>query len=166
MTQRAGRAARLGPGTVVRCRIDAVFDGPAGPEVVDWKTGRPPRSEQDLAEASVFELSDLGELAPNLTGQSRGQLAMLAEQIGLVDAARRMTSGRDWRDRLQGVRLLSAVGGGGELVSELMDDPHPAVRAADATSSPIEAIPRPRSTSVASAAITSRTTSVASTSRP
>ncbi|HEX8391272.1 MAG TPA: HEAT repeat domain-containing protein [Longimicrobium sp.] len=71
----------------------------------------------------------LTELAPNLTGQSRAQLAVLAEQIGLVDAARRMAASRDWRDRLHGVRLLAGVGGGGELVPGLMDDPHPAVRA-------------------------------------
>ncbi|WP_127130477.1 ATP-dependent DNA helicase [Georgenia sp. SYP-B2076] len=40
-------------GTIVRCRIDAVFDGPGGVEVVDWKTGRPPRSPEELAEREM-----------------------------------------------------------------------------------------------------------------
>ena len=40
-------------GTIVRCRIDAVFDGPDGVEVVDWKTGRPPRGPEELAEREM-----------------------------------------------------------------------------------------------------------------
>ena len=39
-------------GTIVRCRIDAVFpdhEHPGGYIVVDWKTGRPPSSAEDLA---------------------------------------------------------------------------------------------------------------------
>ncbi|WP_324649733.1 ATP-dependent DNA helicase [Georgenia sp. H159] len=36
-------------GTVVRCRIDAVFDDEHGVDVVDWKTGAPPRDAQTLA---------------------------------------------------------------------------------------------------------------------
>ncbi|QDB80085.1 ATP-dependent helicase [Georgenia wutianyii] len=36
-------------GTVVRCRIDAVFDDEHGLDVVDWKTGAPPRDEETLA---------------------------------------------------------------------------------------------------------------------
>ncbi|MFD1504421.1 ATP-dependent helicase [Georgenia yuyongxinii] len=40
-------------GTIVRCRIDAVFDGPDGVEVVDWKTGRPPRTPSELAEREM-----------------------------------------------------------------------------------------------------------------
>ena len=40
-------------GTIVRCRIDAVFDGPGGVEVVDWKTGRPPRGDEELAEREM-----------------------------------------------------------------------------------------------------------------
>src|SRR5690606_16033696 len=37
-------------GTVVRCRIDAVFDDEHGVHVVDWKTGTPPRDARALAE--------------------------------------------------------------------------------------------------------------------
>ncbi|WP_413452285.1 ATP-dependent DNA helicase [Georgenia phoenicis] len=36
-------------GTVVRCRIDAVFDDEQGLHVVDWKTGAPPRDAHTLA---------------------------------------------------------------------------------------------------------------------
>ncbi|PYG00552.1 DNA helicase-2 / ATP-dependent DNA helicase PcrA [Georgenia satyanarayanai] len=36
-------------GTVVRCRIDAVFDDEQGLQVVDWKTGAPPRDAHTLA---------------------------------------------------------------------------------------------------------------------
>jgi hypothetical protein len=69
------------------------------------------------------------ELVPSITGQSRDHLARLAREIGLIPIAERMAGGRDWRDRLHGVRLLAAVGGGAEVVPPLLDDPHPAVRA-------------------------------------
>ena len=69
------------------------------------------------------------ELVPSITGQSRDHLARLAQDIGLVPIAERMARARDWRDRLHGVRLLSAVGGGAQAVPPLLDDPHPAVRA-------------------------------------
>lgn len=69
------------------------------------------------------------ELVPSITGQSRDQLAQLAREIGLIPVAERMAARRDWRDRLHGVRLLSAVGGGADIVPPLLDDPHPAVRA-------------------------------------
>lgn len=69
------------------------------------------------------------ELVPSITGQSRDHLAQLAREIGLIPIAERMAAGRDWRDRLHGVRLLSAVGGGDRIVPPLLEDPHPAVRA-------------------------------------
>src|SRR5699024_6059125 len=40
-------------GTVVRCRIDAVFDDDRGVHVVDWKTGAPPRDAAALAEREL-----------------------------------------------------------------------------------------------------------------
>ena len=69
------------------------------------------------------------ELVPSLSGQSREHLARLAHEIGLVPVAERMATGKDWRDRLHGVRLLGAVGGGASIVPALLDDPDPAVRA-------------------------------------
>lgn len=68
------------------------------------------------------------ELVPSITGQSRDHLARLAREIGLIPIAEGMAGGRDWRDRLHGVRLLAAVGGGDAVVPPLLDDPHPAVR--------------------------------------
>lgn len=69
------------------------------------------------------------ELVPSITGLSRDHLARLAREIGLIPIAEEMAAGKDWRDRLHGVRLLSAVGGGDAVVPPLLDDPHPAVRA-------------------------------------
>ncbi|MFC7406416.1 ATP-dependent helicase [Georgenia alba] len=40
-------------GTIVRCRIDAVFASDGAFEVVDWKTGRPPRTDEELAEKEM-----------------------------------------------------------------------------------------------------------------
>ncbi|MEE6287960.1 ATP-dependent DNA helicase [Georgenia sp. MJ173] len=40
-------------GTVIRCRIDAVFDDDLGTHVVDWKTGAPPRDETALAQREL-----------------------------------------------------------------------------------------------------------------
>ncbi|MDD9205822.1 3'-5' exonuclease, partial [Georgenia sp. 10Sc9-8] len=40
-------------GTHVRCRIDAVFDDEHGVEVVDWKTGRPPATAEEVGEREM-----------------------------------------------------------------------------------------------------------------
>src|SRR5699024_3164992 len=40
-------------GTVLRCRIDAVFEDEDGVQVVDWKTGAPPRTDGLLAEREI-----------------------------------------------------------------------------------------------------------------
>lgn len=69
------------------------------------------------------------ELVPSISGQSREHLARLAHDIGLVPVAERMARAQDWRDRLHGVRLLGAVGGGESIVPGLLNDPNPAVRA-------------------------------------
>lgn len=69
------------------------------------------------------------EIVPSIKGESSDRLGRLARDIGLLPAAERMARGGDWRDRLHGVRLLTAVGGGADVVPPLMDDPHPAVRA-------------------------------------
>lgn len=43
-------------GTMIRCRVDAVFATPEGVEIVDWKTGPPPRGRAD-AEARQVQLA-------------------------------------------------------------------------------------------------------------
>lgn len=69
------------------------------------------------------------ELVPSLAGQSRQRLGELARRVGVVPVAERMLRSPRWRDRLHGVRLLAAIGGGKERVPPLLNDPHPAVRA-------------------------------------
>jgi hypothetical protein len=95
------------------------------------RTGRATKAaEQQLRGLPVrMQVRLFTEIVPSISGQSRDHLARLAEQIGLVPVAERMAAASDWRDRLHGVRLLSAVGGGTGIVPALLDDPSPAVRA-------------------------------------
>jgi HEAT repeats len=95
------------------------------------RTGRASKTEEELLRALPVRVQVrlFTELTPSIAGQSRDHLARLAQQIGLVPVAERMATARDWRDRLHGVRLLAAVGGGTSTVPALLDDPHPAVRA-------------------------------------
>ncbi len=95
------------------------------------RNGRPAKSDDQLLRSLPVRLQVrlFTEIVPSITGQSRDHLARLAQQIGLVPVAERMAAAKDWRDRLHGVRLLSAVGGGASVVPGLLDDPDPAVRA-------------------------------------
>lgn len=95
------------------------------------RNGRPTKPDEQLLRGLPVRLQVrlFTELAPSITGQSRDHLARLAQQIGLVPVAERMATAKDWRDRLHGVRLLAAVGGGAHVVPGLLDDPDPAVRA-------------------------------------
>ncbi len=43
-------------GAMIRCRVDAVFARPDGVEIIDWKTGAPPRSGED-ADARQVQLA-------------------------------------------------------------------------------------------------------------
>jgi len=69
------------------------------------------------------------ELAPALGGSQRRHLSTLAGDVGLVAIAERLCKSRHWWRRLRGVRLLTALGGGEQVVPALFADPHPAVRA-------------------------------------
>ncbi|HEU4882491.1 MAG TPA: HEAT repeat domain-containing protein [Longimicrobium sp.] len=95
------------------------------------RNGRTTRTDDQLLRSLPVrqQVRLFTEIVPSITGQSRDHLARLAQQIGLVPVAERMAMARDWRDRLHGVRLLAAVGGGGHIVPALLDDPDPAVRA-------------------------------------
>lgn len=94
------------------------------------RTGRPSRADEAVLRGLPVrhQIRLFTELAPGITGQSREHLAHLAREIGLIPAAERLAACRAWRDRLHGVRLLAAVGGGDRVVPPLLDDPHPAVR--------------------------------------
>jgi hypothetical protein len=69
------------------------------------------------------------ELVPSVAGSQKQRLAVLARDVGLVEAAERMCYSRKWWMRLRGVRLLTALGGGEAVVPALFRDRHPAVRA-------------------------------------
>ena len=69
------------------------------------------------------------ELVPVVGGAQRRQLTVLAGEVGMVEAAERLSADRRWWKRLRGVRLLTALGGGERVVPPLFHDPHPAVRA-------------------------------------
>ncbi|HYH83807.1 MAG TPA: HEAT repeat domain-containing protein [Longimicrobium sp.] len=68
------------------------------------------------------------ELVPSMAGSQRGRLTSLAHDIGLIAAAEWMCGSRKWWRRLSGVRLLTALGGGDNVVPALFRDRHPAVR--------------------------------------
>ncbi len=68
-------------------------------------------------------------LAPSLGGDSRTELRRMARGFGLQDMGVRLARSRLWWQRLRGVRLLTAVGGGEEVVPGLRADRVPAIRA-------------------------------------
>ena len=68
-------------------------------------------------------------LAPSLGGDSRTELRRMARGFGLQDMGVRLARSRLWWRRLRGARLLTAVGGGEEVVPGLRADRVPAVRA-------------------------------------
>lgn len=67
-------------------------------------------------------------LAPSLGGTQRNALVGLASEIGLVAHAAKSCHNRRWYRRLEGARLLTALGSDAQRMVELMDDPHPLVR--------------------------------------
>jgi len=82
----------------------------------------------------------LHDLARNLKGVGRLQLALVAEDLGLLFHAEFQCRSRFWWRRLQGARLLALIGTGDEVMPSLLHDPEPVVRAqvADwATSHPV-----------------------------
>ena len=72
------------------------------------------------------------ELAAHLSGTRRQNVHGVAHELGLVSAAEALAGSRFWWRRLRGVRTLTVIGGGEQVVPPLLDDPHPVVRAAAA----------------------------------
>ena len=75
----------------------------------------------------------LAEPATALSGEGRGRLTALADDLGLVSRAERRCASRRWWVRLRAVRLLTMVGGGERSVPALLRDPDREIRAAAAT---------------------------------
>jgi hypothetical protein len=70
------------------------------------------------------------ELAPQITGGGRLRLARLADALMLRERAEARTRSIRWWRRVHAVRFLHATGGGETVVPGLLEDRHPAVRAA------------------------------------
>jgi len=68
------------------------------------------------------------QIIPNLQGSRRNALTRLAGDIGLIDWAESLCKSRFWWRRLQGIRLLTLLDGGENVVPGLLKDFHPAVR--------------------------------------
>lgn len=69
------------------------------------------------------------EISLNLTGAGKDRLRFIAEKVGLLDRARQLCANSRWTRRLRGARILSRLDVPDPLVTKLLADPHPAVRA-------------------------------------
>lgn len=69
------------------------------------------------------------EFARPLSGESRGRIGDLARELGIIARAEEMCRSDLWWRRLRGARILTGLGGGEEVVPELLSDPNAAVRA-------------------------------------
>ena len=69
------------------------------------------------------------EVSRSLSGAGKERLSFVAQQVGVVDRARKLCEHRWWTRRLRGARILSRLGTPDPLVLKLLADPHPAVRA-------------------------------------
>jgi hypothetical protein len=69
------------------------------------------------------------EISRNLSGTGKERLRFIANQVGLIDRAQKLCTGRRWTSRLRGARILSRMDVPDPLVTQLLADPHPAVRA-------------------------------------
>lgn len=68
------------------------------------------------------------ELAGSIRGAERDRLHDIARDLGIVRVGERLCGSALWWRRIRGIRLLTTVGGGEEIVPRLLDDPHPLVR--------------------------------------
>lgn len=69
------------------------------------------------------------EISQTLTGTGKERLRFVAQQVGVVDRARKLCESGRWTRRLRGARILSRLDVADPLVQKLLADPHPAVRA-------------------------------------
>ena len=74
------------------------------------------------------QLHLFSQIMPNLKGSRQSALTRLAGEIGLIDWAESLCNSRFWWRRLKGIRLLTLLDGGEDMVPDLLQDIHPAVR--------------------------------------
>jgi HEAT repeats len=68
-------------------------------------------------------------LSTALTGSQRKHLGDLADRVGITERAARQCLHRNWWTRLNGARLLTSLGSDHPVMSRLLTDPDPLVRA-------------------------------------
>jgi HEAT repeat protein len=103
----------------LRRDVMRVLITPAGIRDLIWKLKKIPVKMQ----ARVF-LS----LSPSLAGAQRQELVGIAGEIGLVEHAAHSCHSRRWYRRLEGARLLTALGSDAAVMVGLLSDTHPMVR--------------------------------------
>lgn len=69
------------------------------------------------------------EVARNVSGSGMERLRFVAQQVGVLDHARKLCASRRWTGRLRGARILSQMDVPDPLVLKLLTDRHPALRA-------------------------------------
>jgi HEAT repeat protein len=69
------------------------------------------------------------DVSRSLSGTGKERLSFVAQQVGVVERARKLCEHRWWTRRLRGARILSRLGAPDDIVLKLLVDPHPAVRA-------------------------------------
>jgi HEAT repeat protein len=112
-----------GPRQRARRELVAFLDRGGSEDHVAEAFGRIPPREQ---------VRCLLDMAPTVRGESARRLAAVGARLGLVRRAEsRCKSGLWWR-RLHAARLLSLIGGSERALLVLLEDRHPAVRAAAA----------------------------------
>jgi HEAT repeat protein len=82
---------------------------------------------QRLAHRERLEV--IADFAAVTTAAGGPVMRTLTEAAGIVGEATERARSRHWARRLVGARALTAAGAGPEVMRELLDDPHPAVRA-------------------------------------
>jgi len=105
-------------------RAFAVFNGRPGEntpaaEDTSWLARLPVKAR----------LSLLINASPALAGAKRVRINDLAREVGVIEWAEKRCRNRLWPKRLQGVRALTALGGGASVVPALLRDRRPEVRA-------------------------------------
>jgi HEAT repeat protein len=98
----------------------------ADPEILE-------RDADALAPARLLrpqEAEDLVvQIARGVAGETHDAIADAADRIGVTPRALALTGDRRWWRRLRGARVLTALRSDAAVVDDLLDDPHPLVRA-------------------------------------
>lgn len=110
--------SRIAHDDALRDLIDAIVDG-------DSRSGDALGALTPLGQAVV-----LARLATGIEGQELEHLRDIAGEAGAVERARNHLTHRRWWERLSSVSLLAALSVRDPVQLSLLDDPHPAVRAA------------------------------------